>query len=457
MHTRTRMSNRALGATIAMALAVPAICTLGTATAEAASAPSCISTPTDFAEALLAAGGEPETAQNIEAIVAWAHAEGGNWKNNAKFNPLDTTKALDGSTPINSVGVQAYSSWAVGVQATELTLTNGHYGGVLSALAAGNSAVAVANAVAASPWGTPNFSSLIGQAYAPPAPPWQPSCTFVPQPGDFDNAGIDDLSGDGHADLVFRAGASVQYLPNNSNSNPGGVPFVGNSSQVAAVGGSDLVAFGSVAGSKYADLFDYSPSTGLLGYLANNGAGYQGSAVTVANLGGGIKKIMLADVTGDGHADLVYEKSDDTIWYLPNNIDATSDHLPFSNEGAVQIAVLPTTTTAVTMGDVTGDGYAELLYVNNGDLFYVPNNILNHSDHLPFTGEVGIQIATGYGAVTQMTAADVSGDKYADLLWADASGSVYYAPNFVNSDGTHTFFPSTGTRVAGIATTAELG
>jgi hypothetical protein len=145
-------------------------------TSQAATNPSCISTPTDFANALMNALGEPDSSSNVSAVLAWEDAEGGNWLNTAEFNPLNTTYVLDGSYSINSIGVQSYSSWDVGVTATVDTLKNGSYGGILSALHAGNNADAVANAVAASPWGTSPFTDLIGQSYDPPAPPWQPSC-----------------------------------------------------------------------------------------------------------------------------------------------------------------------------------------------------------------------------------------------------------------------------------------
>ena len=60
---------------------------------------------------------------------------------------------------MNSAGVQAYPSWRSGFTATLATLGNGRYGPVLSALSAGTSARAVADAVAASPWGTAWFQA----------------------------------------------------------------------------------------------------------------------------------------------------------------------------------------------------------------------------------------------------------------------------------------------------------
>lgn len=113
--------------------------------------------PSGWAQALLGDLGMPRSAQNVTAITAWEMAEGGNWFNSARYNPLDTTMPEPGSTAMNSAGVQAYTSWGQGLAATVATLTNGQYGGILAALRAGTSALAVSAAVSESPWGTGAF------------------------------------------------------------------------------------------------------------------------------------------------------------------------------------------------------------------------------------------------------------------------------------------------------------
>jgi hypothetical protein len=113
--------------------------------------------PASWAQALLGYLGLPRTSQNLTAIMAWELAEGGNWFNSARYNPLDTTMPEPGATDMNSVGVKAYTSWAEGFTATVATLRNGLYGPILAALQKGDSALAVAEAVAASPWGTGGF------------------------------------------------------------------------------------------------------------------------------------------------------------------------------------------------------------------------------------------------------------------------------------------------------------
>lgn len=116
-------------------------------------------TPASWAQAFIGALHDPETTCNVGAVTAWEAAEGGNWDNSAQYNPLDTTQPEPGAWAINSVGVKAYPTWPEGLQANLTAITNGLYGAVLSALGAGDDAQAVADAVAASPWGTEPFTA----------------------------------------------------------------------------------------------------------------------------------------------------------------------------------------------------------------------------------------------------------------------------------------------------------
>ena len=130
-------------------------------------------TPTDFALAVLE---DPRIAGNtanrtVQAFVTWEAAEGGNWKNGATCNPLNTTMPAPGSHAVNAVGVQAYPNWATGLEATIRTLVNGDYGGVLAALRGGCSCSGLAVAVGASPWGTGDFSADCAEISPPPPPP----------------------------------------------------------------------------------------------------------------------------------------------------------------------------------------------------------------------------------------------------------------------------------------------
>jgi hypothetical protein len=118
---------------------------------------SSLNTRQGWAVALLNSLGDPVTSQNLSAVVSWEIQEGGGFGGRAAFNPLNTTLRMPGSRTVTSVGIQAYTSASQGLEATVLTLRNGRYGNILAALRAGNSALAVERAVAASPWGTGPF------------------------------------------------------------------------------------------------------------------------------------------------------------------------------------------------------------------------------------------------------------------------------------------------------------
>jgi len=111
-----------------------------------------------WARALLENLGVPVSDANVSAVFSWEMAEGGHWYNAATFNPLNTTMSEPGATSMNSVGVKSYTSWEQGFTATISTMFNGNYAGIIAALERGDDAQAVANAVAASPWGTGAFT-----------------------------------------------------------------------------------------------------------------------------------------------------------------------------------------------------------------------------------------------------------------------------------------------------------
>ena len=116
---------------------------------------------TSWAADLLGRMKLPQTRANLTAVVAWERAEGGHFKNSARFNPLNTTQPAPGSSTINGHGVRRYRSYESGMRATVETLRLGHYRGVRAALRRGGSAAAVAAAVVASPWGTTSLISKV--------------------------------------------------------------------------------------------------------------------------------------------------------------------------------------------------------------------------------------------------------------------------------------------------------
>jgi hypothetical protein len=126
--------------------------------AAVSAAPASSGARVSWARALLRIEGLPRTPCEVASIVAWEDAENSpaSWR-----NPLDTTISEPGSqdevrTQTPGVWVQGYTSRGQSLAATDATLHNGLYGSVLTALEQGGGQ-AVADAVAASLWGTQPF------------------------------------------------------------------------------------------------------------------------------------------------------------------------------------------------------------------------------------------------------------------------------------------------------------
>jgi hypothetical protein len=117
-----------------------------------------------FANKLLNKLGVPSTSTNIDAMQKWMNAEGGHWHNTAGYNPLNTTLKLPGSTLMNSgpgraAGVQHYTDWDQGLQATISTLTGQNAGArgytdIIQAMKDGKSVDEILSTINNSAWRT---------------------------------------------------------------------------------------------------------------------------------------------------------------------------------------------------------------------------------------------------------------------------------------------------------------
>jgi hypothetical protein len=147
-------------------------------------------TPVSFAEALLTMLRIQPTGQAVLDVVAWEEAEGGNWKNAAKYNPLNTSQPEPGShggNPGMPAFIQSYTSWRSGIQATYDNLTGqlaAQYGydAIVEDLRQGASLQQFEQAVLASSWGTVKFTGT-GQNYEPEGGPATEEAEACPASG----------------------------------------------------------------------------------------------------------------------------------------------------------------------------------------------------------------------------------------------------------------------------------
>lgn len=127
------------------------------------SASGDVNTREGFATAILKAEGLPTTQQNIAFMIAWQAKEGGDHtgatNQGGAFNPLNTTHGMPGSTSYNSVGVQNYTDFQQGLNATLNTLNLPYYTGILDSLRRSDVNGAV-HALAASPWGSGDIGGV---------------------------------------------------------------------------------------------------------------------------------------------------------------------------------------------------------------------------------------------------------------------------------------------------------
>lgn len=119
----------------------------------------------DWISVYLRAVGAPNTKQNRNFLASWQRWEGGHTNNSARYNYLNTTQSMPGSSSINSAGVKAYRNLWQGAQAFARTLRNGRYGDIMSALRAGDPYKANVTA-GLSTWLSGSPSSHSGAEYA---------------------------------------------------------------------------------------------------------------------------------------------------------------------------------------------------------------------------------------------------------------------------------------------------
>lgn len=144
--------------------------------------------------------------------------------------------------------------------------------------------------------------------------------------------------------------------------------------------------------------------------------------------------VFTADVNGDGLADLAGVKPDGTMWLYLNDGEPTDPY-----DAGVQIGTGWNTLTRIAFGDVTGDGYADIIGTkSDGTLWYYGNNY-NANPAQPYGGSV--QYGTGWNGITRFVLGRVNGDAYADIIATKADGTMWY---FMNERATSPADPFNG-------------
>nr|SBO96804.1 hypothetical protein BN4615_P6320 [Nonomuraea gerenzanensis] len=260
---------------------------------------------------------------------------------------------------------------------------------------------------------------------------------------------VSDVTGDGFADvLAYRASGELLQYSNNILINPGGVPYTGGRPIGEGWGGFKHVLAADVTGDGFAEAIAVNAEGKMFQYDNNilvnpGGVPYTGGR-EIGHGWQGFKRLLAADVSGDGSADILGISGENDLWYYPNNRGSNPGGVPFM--GGRKIGEGWDRFTKVLLGDVTGDRYADVLGVEpNGHMFMFPNNIGVSPDR-PYG--YSVDIGQGWGGFVSLLAADVSGDGSADVLGVDPDGQMRYYPN--NSGSNPGGLPFTGGLVVGV-------
>jgi hypothetical protein len=203
-----------------------------------------------------------------------------------------------------------------------------------------------------------------------------------PTPGKYEPVGVADVTGDGRGDLVAynNVEKAIYTYPGTSTGS-----F--STTKVASVSGADSARFDSsgeyfldvadVTGDGKADLVSQTtngyakvyPATGTGGFGAAV-LSFSGTLTSALATGSGWDPIALADVNGDGFADLVTHHSSGNVYTYMGKADGTfgayttafggtADSNLFDGTGQEFAAVI----------DVNGDGFADLITAGYGNVY----------------------------------------------------------------------------------------
>jgi hypothetical protein len=228
-----------------------------------------------------------------------------------------------------------------------------------------------------------------------------------------------DVTGDARADLIARKPDGTLWLYTNGGSNT--TPY-GTVTQIGT-GWQQLGWFvaGDVTGDGRADVVAERPD-GTLWLYANGGSNTTPYG-TVTQIGTGWQQfpnITLADVTGDGRADMVAARADGTLWLYANGGSNTTPY-----DTGVQIGTAWQQFTWILGGDVTADGRADIVAERpDGTLWLFING---GSNSAPYS--TGIQIGVSWQQFNRIQLGDVTGDHRADIVASRPDGTLWLYTN----------------------------
>jgi hypothetical protein len=208
--------------------------------------------------------------------------------------------------------------------------------------------------------------------------------------------------------------------------------------KVAPISVTAASAVADVNGDGRADLVATKTDGSLWLYLNNGDPTHPYSTGRKIGLTGwqGYNRIVAADVDGNHEADLIATRPDGTLWLYRNTGNATHPYATGTQIGSSGWNGFD----RIEAADVDGNGRADLLTTKATGALWLYRN--NGSNTHPFsTGQVIGQ--SGWQAFDRLASADVDGNHRADLIGTQPDGTLWLYRN--NGSNTHPF--STGQEI----------
>ncbi|WP_394613202.1 hypothetical protein JNUCC0626_25035 [Lentzea sp. JNUCC 0626] len=145
----------------------------------------------------------------------------------------------------------------------------------------------------------------------------------------------------------------------------------------------------------------------------------------------------VSDINSDGFGDLVGVDGNGELFGYHNASLVSGDRSPFTGETWRYKGSNWSGISTLASGDVTGDGYADLVGVEGNSLVVYGNGSVVNQDGKPFSGGETFRYEGNWSNVSHLAIADVTGDGWGDLVAVERTGAmvVYANGTKVNPGG----------------------
>jgi hypothetical protein len=239
-----------------------------------------------------------------------------------------------------------------------------------------------------------------------------------------------DVNGDGLADLVTLAhGNGYVYLGSASGLLTAVPPAFGGTMDSGLFDGEGHVAIdvADVDGDGFADLVTAHSDGNVYVYRGALAGTFHHAVASFAGTYVGFEPIAVADVDGDGLADLVSQKGGEALVHRGRADGSFIGSAVASFRGTYDSGAADGAGhIAVDVADVNGDGRADLVTINGATGYVYPGQASGAfgSAVSSFAGTYRLALVAGDG-FEPVAVADVNGDGRADLVSAHTDGNAY--------------------------------